>query len=235
MRLILRCSTWTQILPARLWSVPRKFEHSSRQGSFLPHHLYPHSGDRQTCTGRSSSKTWSRNIDHSIRTSFQYLVVWSIRNDQHTTHSLLKYNSGTCNNHIGMGVRYNAEKKKIGAYFSTPIFSFRCKCHLCDGWFEIQTDPKVRCALCILGLKLLEICRIHGTSWPREHDRRTKTGTQKLMEALPFMVSQPIYNWHTAFSSYQTPTRFPTTLIHLPIWRKRPTQKGTWMTFKYRV
>jgi len=41
-----------------------------------------------------------------------------------------------------MGVRYNAEKKKIGAYYSTPIFSFRCKCHLCDGWFEIQTDPK---------------------------------------------------------------------------------------------
>ncbi|XP_006459139.1 hypothetical protein AGABI2DRAFT_177205 [Agaricus bisporus var. bisporus H97] len=47
-----------------------------------------------------------------------------------------------CNNHIGMGVRYNAEKKKIGNYYSTPIFSFRCKCHLCDNWFEIQTDPK---------------------------------------------------------------------------------------------
>lgn len=42
-----------------------------------------------------------------------------------------------------MGVRYNAEKKKIGTYYSTPIFSFRCKCHLCDGWFEIETDPKV--------------------------------------------------------------------------------------------
>lgn len=43
-----------------------------------------------------------------------------------------------------MGVRYNAEKKKIGMYYSTPMYSFRCKCHLCDGWFEIQTDPKVR-------------------------------------------------------------------------------------------
>ncbi|KAF8659056.1 hypothetical protein AX16_001928 [Volvariella volvacea WC 439] len=41
-----------------------------------------------------------------------------------------------------MGVRYNAEKKKVGNYYSTPIWSFRCKCHLCDGWFEIQTDPK---------------------------------------------------------------------------------------------
>lgn len=49
---------------------------------------------------------------------------------------------GTCNAHIGMGVRYNAEKKKIGKYYSTPIFSFRCKCHLCSGWFEIQTDPQ---------------------------------------------------------------------------------------------
>ncbi|KAI5117156.1 hypothetical protein M0805_009498 [Coniferiporia weirii] len=47
-----------------------------------------------------------------------------------------------CNNHIGMGVRYNAEKKKIGNYYSTPIYSFRCKCHLCDNWFTIETDPK---------------------------------------------------------------------------------------------
>ncbi|KZT56939.1 DUF572-domain-containing protein [Calocera cornea HHB12733] len=49
---------------------------------------------------------------------------------------------GTCNAHIGMGVRYNAEKRKVGAYYSTPIFAFRCKCHLCGGWFEIRTDPK---------------------------------------------------------------------------------------------
>ncbi|KAF9362767.1 hypothetical protein BGX34_005543 [Mortierella sp. NVP85] len=47
-----------------------------------------------------------------------------------------------CNNPIGMGVRYNAEKKKIGNYYSTPILSFRMKCHLCNNWFEIQTDPK---------------------------------------------------------------------------------------------
>ncbi|CAB5159733.1 unnamed protein product [Rhizophagus irregularis] len=47
-----------------------------------------------------------------------------------------------CGNHVGKGVRYNAEKKKIGKYFSTPIFSFRMKCHLCDNWIEIHTDPK---------------------------------------------------------------------------------------------
>lgn len=47
-----------------------------------------------------------------------------------------------CNNHIGMGVRYNAEKSKTGMYYTTPIYKFRMKCHLCDNHFEIQTDPK---------------------------------------------------------------------------------------------
>jgi hypothetical protein len=44
----------------------------------------------------------------------------------------------------GAGVRFNAEKKKVGMYYTTPILSFRMKCHLCDNWFVIQTDPKVR-------------------------------------------------------------------------------------------
>ncbi|CAH1775350.1 unnamed protein product [Owenia fusiformis] len=48
---------------------------------------------------------------------------------------------GGCNSHIGMGVRYNAEKSKVGNYYSTPIYKFRMKCHLCDNHFEIQTDP----------------------------------------------------------------------------------------------
>ncbi|XP_014239158.1 coiled-coil domain-containing protein 130 homolog [Cimex lectularius] len=46
-----------------------------------------------------------------------------------------------CKNHIGMGVRYNAEKKKIGMYYTTPVYQFRMKCHLCDNHFEIKTDP----------------------------------------------------------------------------------------------
>ncbi|KAI9346724.1 CWC16 protein [Zopfochytrium polystomum] len=49
---------------------------------------------------------------------------------------------GGCEKHIGKGVRYNAEKKKIGKYYSTPIYSFRMKCHLCNNWIEIHTDPK---------------------------------------------------------------------------------------------
>ncbi|RDW85705.1 DUF455-containing protein [Coleophoma crateriformis] len=43
---------------------------------------------------------------------------------------------------IGQGVRFNAEKKKIGNYYSTPIYSFRMKHVACGNWIEIQTDPK---------------------------------------------------------------------------------------------
>uniref|UniRef100_A0AC34GSZ6 Coiled-coil domain-containing protein 130 n=1 Tax=Panagrolaimus sp. ES5 TaxID=591445 RepID=A0AC34GSZ6_9BILA len=47
-----------------------------------------------------------------------------------------------CNNHIGMGVRYNAEKKKIGMYYTTPLYEFQMKCALCPQKFIIRTDPK---------------------------------------------------------------------------------------------
>ncbi|KAL2814486.1 hypothetical protein BJX63DRAFT_199927 [Aspergillus granulosus] len=43
---------------------------------------------------------------------------------------------------IGQGVRFNAEKKKVGNYYSTPIHSFRFKHTACGGWIEIRTDPK---------------------------------------------------------------------------------------------
>jgi coiled-coil domain-containing protein 130 len=43
---------------------------------------------------------------------------------------------------IGQGVRFNAEKKKVGNYFSTPIYSFRMKHVACGGTIEIKTDPK---------------------------------------------------------------------------------------------
>jgi len=55
-----------------------------------------------------------------------------------------------------MGVRYNAEKKKVGNYYSTPIYSFRCKCHLCSGWFEIQTDPKNTAYVVVSGARKQE-------------------------------------------------------------------------------
>lgn len=51
----------------------------------------------------------------------------------------------TCKPHpiiIGQGVRFNAEKKKVGNYYSTPIYSFRMKHTVCGGTIEIKTDPQ---------------------------------------------------------------------------------------------
>jgi coiled-coil domain-containing protein 130 len=43
---------------------------------------------------------------------------------------------------IGQGVRFNAEKKRVGNYFSTPVWGFRFKHTVCGGWIEVRTDPK---------------------------------------------------------------------------------------------
>ncbi|KAI9256243.1 CWC16 protein [Sporodiniella umbellata] len=58
-----------------------------------------------------------------------------------------------CDQHVGQGVRYNAEKKKIGNYYSTPIFQFRMRCHLCSHWIEIHTDPKNTAYVVVSGAK----------------------------------------------------------------------------------
>ncbi|UZJ53155.1 hypothetical protein CBS101457_002475 [Exobasidium rhododendri] len=47
-----------------------------------------------------------------------------------------------CQGHIGQGVRYNAEKQRVGEYYSTPIFSFKCKTACCQNVMIIETDPK---------------------------------------------------------------------------------------------
>ncbi|KAL8830937.1 MAG: hypothetical protein Q9170_005511 [Blastenia crenularia] len=54
---------------------------------------------------------------------------------------------------IGQGVRFNAEKKKVGNYHSTPIFSFRMKHTACGGWIEIRTDPQNTAYVVIEGAK----------------------------------------------------------------------------------
>ncbi|KAF1829664.1 DUF572-domain-containing protein [Decorospora gaudefroyi] len=43
---------------------------------------------------------------------------------------------------IGQGVRFNAQKQKVGKYYSTPIWSFRMKHSACGGVWEIRTDPQ---------------------------------------------------------------------------------------------
>lgn len=69
---------------------------------------------------------------------------------------------GTCGAHIGKGVRYNAQKKQVGMYFTTKIWEFGMKCHLCDGLIVIRTDPKVRAraiaSVCMSGAMLCARC-----------------------------------------------------------------------------
>ena len=50
----------------------------------------------------------------------------------------------TCQPHaiMGQGVRFNAEKRRIGNYHSTPVWQFRMRHAACSGLLEIQTDPK---------------------------------------------------------------------------------------------
>ena len=48
----------------------------------------------------------------------------------------------SCSKHIAQGVRFNAHKKKVGMYYSSPIFAFSMTCHLCSGAIEIVTNPK---------------------------------------------------------------------------------------------
>jgi coiled-coil domain-containing protein 130 len=43
---------------------------------------------------------------------------------------------------IDQGVRFNAEKKKVGNYYSSAIWSFRMKHTACGGTIEIRTDPQ---------------------------------------------------------------------------------------------
>jgi len=61
-----------------------------------------------------------------------------------------------CNKHIGKGVRYNAEKKKAGMYYSTTIWEFTMKCHLCMGKMVIRTDPASSQYIFVSGLRKKE-------------------------------------------------------------------------------
>ncbi|KAK5776960.1 uncharacterized protein LOC108480632 [Gossypium arboreum] len=49
---------------------------------------------------------------------------------------------GGCNSMIAKGVRFNAEKKQVGNYYSTKIWSFTMKSACCKREIVIQTDPK---------------------------------------------------------------------------------------------
>lgn len=47
-----------------------------------------------------------------------------------------------CSVSMAQGVRFNAEKKKVGFYYSTPLWSFKVKCKECANQIDIRTDPQ---------------------------------------------------------------------------------------------
>jgi coiled-coil domain-containing protein 130 len=42
---------------------------------------------------------------------------------------------------IGQGVRFNAQKRRAGSYYTSPIYSFTLRHAACGGAIEIRTDP----------------------------------------------------------------------------------------------
>jgi len=77
-----------------------------------------------------------------------------------------------CNNHIAKGRRYNAEKKAVGSYFTTKIWSFKMKCHHCSAEIEVRTDPEKRDYSLYKGIH-----RVKAEEWQAE-----ETNTIKLMD-----------------------------------------------------
>lgn len=76
---------------------------------------------------------------------------------------------------IGQGVRFNAEKKKVGNYYSSPIYSFRMKHTACGGWIEIRTDPKSTAYVVTEGAKKRDI----GDDRIHEGDVQLRTDEEK--------------------------------------------------------
>eukprot|EP01067_Filipodium_phascolosomae_P000031 Filipodium_phascolosomae@DN1022_c0_g1_i1.p1 len=58
-----------------------------------------------------------------------------------------------CRTMIAKGVRYNAEKKCVGTYFSTKIYEFAMSCYYCPQKIRITTDPKGRDYILTEGLE----------------------------------------------------------------------------------
>ncbi|ORZ01726.1 CWC16 protein [Syncephalastrum racemosum] len=111
-----------------------------------------------------------------------------------------------CDNHIGRGVRYNAEKKKIGNYYSTPILQFRMRCHLCSGWIEIHTDPKNSAYVVVSG------ARKKVEEWEPEDNEVVKLKDDETKEKLE---SDPLYRLEHTVQDKRTGEEGKTVLTRL--------------------
>jgi len=58
---------------------------------------------------------------------------------------------------IGQGVRFNAEKKRVGSYHTSPIWSFTMRHNVCGGPIEIRTDPQNTAYVVVSGGKKRDV------------------------------------------------------------------------------
>jgi hypothetical protein len=120
-------------------------------------------------------------------------------------------------------------------YYSTPIFSFRCKCHLCSGWFEIQTDPQVRFpslfsawASALTHAPLSQNTRyvvVSGARRKEEDWDPAENGGFAVHGPHPPLLPPPTTPKLT--HNPQTPTAKPSQSIHSPRSKRQPTLKHT--------
>ncbi|XP_044902590.1 coiled-coil domain-containing protein 130 isoform X1 [Felis catus] len=116
-----------------------------------------------------------------------------------------------CKNHIGMGVRYNAEKKKVGNYYTTPIYrhpqgslsflGFLLQHHLSERPLPEQHSPPNTGCLCI--------CCERGPCWdvsPSKSRLTSFTAVSSAAAAKP-AAGQPRSGGFVECTKEQTPDR----------------------------
>lgn len=95
---------------------------------YYPPEWTPNQGSLNKFNGQHALRERARKIDQGIliiRFEMPY-NIWC----------------GGCNSMIAKGVRFNAEKKQVGNYYSTKIWSFTMKSACCKHEIVIQTDPQ---------------------------------------------------------------------------------------------
>lgn len=111
-----------------------------------------------------------------------------------------------CKNHIGMGVRYNAEKTKVGMYYTTAVYQFRMKCHLCDNYLVIKTDPGN------LDYEIVSGARRQENRWDPTENGQIVADTK---EAQRKLFDDPMYKLEHVAGDQQKSTDAKPRLAHL--------------------
>ena len=77
---------------------------------------------------------------------------------------------------IAQGVRFNAAKRRVGAYYSTPIFSFRMRHPACGGDIEIRTDPQNTAYVVVSGARRREESQSQQSTAAAHHEPDSLVG-----------------------------------------------------------